>query len=272
VKKYARDSRKLLLAMAAVFLSSSTAWAEGAGADPSNTENTGLAILNNATNVTHWGLGAGVGIQGSPYKGYGSKVVPIPLLYFDDKWVHAFGTTIDLKVGTWSHVSIALRGHVGLFDGYSQSDAPILNGMEDRRGAFWYGPALEWHTAFGTLSGEYLLGGNKGEEAQIDYSKSFDLGAFSIEPYAGAQWLSHKYVDYYYGVRPSEVRPDRPAYTGTATWNLSAGTRVNYSLTAHQKIMLDIGVAHQGSGITDSPLVGRRYVPVFKIGYLYQFQ
>ncbi|KER70004.1 membrane protein [Burkholderia cepacia] len=248
------------------------AWAEGNGVDQTNAENSGLTVLSNATNVTRWGLGAGVGVGESPYKGYGSKVEPLPLVYFDDKWVHVFGTTVDVKIGSWSGVSFTLRGKISLGDGYKQSDAPILNGMADRNGAFWYGPALAWHTAYGTLSGDYLLGGNKGERASLDYSKAFDVGDFSIAPHVGVDWLSGKYVDYYYGVRPTEVRSGRPTYTGTATWNVTLGTRVDYKFTEHQRIVLDVGVSHLGSGITDSPIVGKRYTPEVKIGYLYQFR
>ncbi|SMG59742.1 MipA/OmpV family protein [Paraburkholderia susongensis] len=264
--------RQILLAVVSIALSFGTAWADDNGTDQNDAENSGLTILNNATNVTHWGLGAGVGFGESPYSGYGTKVVPFPLVTFDNKWVHVQATTVDVKIGSWSGVSLALRGYYSLRDGYNQSDAPILNGMEDRKGAFWYGPALAWHTAYGTVSGSYLLGGNKGERARIDYSKAFDIGDFSITPHVGVEWLSSDYVDYYYGVRPSEARPGRPAYTGTATWNTSVGTSVVYRLTKQQRIALNVGVSHLGNGITDSPLVGKRFIPEISIGYNYQFR
>ncbi|TKC88297.1 MipA/OmpV family protein [Trinickia terrae] len=272
MKNTRHRERQLLLILAPVLLSSGTAWADGANADQPYADASGLTILSNATNVTHWGLGAGVSVEGSPYKHYGSKVSPVPLVSFDDKWVRLFGTTVDLKIGNWSGLSVALRGQFALFDGYKGSDAAILNGMQNRKGAFWYGPALAWRTAFGTLSGDYLLGGNKGERAKIEYGKSFELAAFSIEPHIGAQWLSNKYVDYYYGVRPSEVRAGRPQYNGTSTWNESVGARVTYKFTEHQRIIFDAGVSHLGSGITDSPLVGKRYIPEAMIVYFYQFK
>ncbi|WP_246794450.1 MipA/OmpV family protein [Burkholderia perseverans] len=252
-------------------LATQSASAQSAPADEDD-GNAGLTILNNATNVTHWGLGAGVGIESSPYRGDGSKVSPIPLLYFDDKWVHVLGTTLDLKAGEWHHVSVALRARFGLFDGYKESDAPALNGMQNRNGALWYGPALAWKTAFGTLSGDFLLGGNKGEQAKLEFGRSFEAGRFSIEPHIGAQWYSSKYDNYYYGVMPSEARIGRPAYTSGASWAFTVGSRVNYRLTEHQRILFDVGVAHLGSNVTNSPIVGRRYVPEASVGYLYQFK
>jgi outer membrane protein len=262
----------MFLSTALLAFSSGVAWAEGMDTDQTGTANSGFTILNNATNVTHWGLGGGVSIGASPYRGYGSKVEPFPLVYFEDKWVRLLGTTIDLKLGNWDGVSVALRGKFDLGDGYRQSDAPILNGMENRNGAFWYGPALAWRSAFGTLSADYLLGGNKGQRAGLDYSKTFHIDSFSLTPHVGVEWLSNKYVDYYYGVRSSEARPGRPAYSGRASWNTSLGTRVDYNLTKHQRLLLDVGVSHLGGGITDSPLVGRRYVPDVAVGYIYQFK
>lgn len=270
MKKTFRE-HSLLLAVASVCMYSGAALADEAKAESTEPDNSGFTVLSNATNVTHWGLGAGVGIESAPYKGDGTKFTPIPLFFFDDKWVHMLGTTADLKIGTWSNVSLALRGKFAIGDGYKQSDAPILNGMQNRNDAFWYGPSLAWRTAFGTLSGDFLLGGNKGEMANISFGKTFDYGHFSFEPHVDAEWLSRKYVDYYYGVRPSEAQTGRPEYAGTSTYNMSLGTRVDYKFTPHQSVILDIGVSHLGSGITDSPLVGKKFIPQAKIGYLYQF-
>lgn len=262
----------MLLAAASLFLYSGATWADGTGSNPSSPDDSGFTVLSNATNVTHWGLGVGAGISASPYKSGDTKYTPIPLIAFEDKWVHAFGTTIDLKVGTWDHVTVMLRGDYAIGDGYKGSDAPILNGMETRNGTFWYGPALAWHTAFGTLSGDYLLGGNRGERAQVAFSKQFQYGRFSVEPRAAVEWLSSDYVDYYYGVRSSEVRADRPEYSGKAAYDMSLGTRFGYHFTRQQSAMLDVGIAHYTSGISDSPIVGRQYIPQIRLGYVYEFK
>lgn len=271
MRRKLRREHQLFMAATLVLLHSGVVRAEGVSAEPQDSVDSGFTVLSNATNVTHWGLGAGASIEQAPYKGYGTKFTPIPLLSFDNKWVHAFGTTVDLKVGTWNHVSVALRGQFEIGDGYTGADAPILNGMHNRKGAFWYGPALSWNTAFGTLSGDYLLGGNKGGRANIDFSKSFDYGAFSFTPRAGIEWLSNKYVNYYYGVLPSEARPGRSEYSGKGTYDESIGTQADYKFTRHQSMLLDVSVKHLGGGITDSPIVGKRYVPQLRVGYLYQF-
>lgn len=272
LKKSALPVRRLLVPVALFALCTGMARAEDDASQP-DASAPGFTLLSHATNVTRWGLGAGVGVAQSPYKGYGAKVEPLPLVFFDDKWVHVFGTTIDVKVGNACGVSVALRGKFSLGDGYKQSDAPILSGMQDRNGnVFWYGPALDWRSAFGTLSADYLVGGNKGARASLGFRKSFDFGKVSLSPHAGVDWLSAKYVDYYYGVLPSEARAGRSAYTGKATWSASIGASVDYSLTSRQSLLLDVGVSHLGSGIADSPLVGKRFIPEVKLGYVYRFK
>jgi len=269
VRKDRRREYRVLLAAASLFLSSGIVRAQNAN----NPEGSGFTVLSNATNVTHWGLGAGVGIEPSPYKGDSARISPIPLFYVDNKWISAFATTLDVKVGQWSGVTFALRGRVGILEGYKGSDAPILNGMQNRNSVtFWYGPALGWHTGFGTLTASYLIGGNKGQQAAVEFRKAFELWKWTIEPHADAKWLNDKYVDYYYGVTQSEARAGRPAYDGTSTLNTTIGTRVAYRITQHQSVSLDLQVTHLGSGISDSPLVGKRFIPAARLGYMYQFQ
>ncbi|WP_088581168.1 MipA/OmpV family protein [Burkholderia ubonensis] len=240
-------------------------------ARPSSDES-GLTILSNATNVTHWGLGVGVGVVASPYKQYGSKVSPLPMINFDNKWVRLFGTSVELKIAQWGGVGLGLRAQYAIFDGYKASDSAALEGMQKRSGAFWYGPAVEWRTEFGTLSGEYLVSGNKGQRTNIGFGTPFSFGSVSVEPHINVQWLSGKYVNYYYGVRSEESRSGRAAYGGASTINVSFGSRFAYRIGKHQSITLDVGVTRLGGGITDSPLVGKRFVPQVMGGYVYQFK
>jgi len=259
----------LRLLAATLFLQAGTVWADDSSTNPNS--NDGLTVLSNATNTTHWGIGAGVAYQASPYLGYDAKYTPIPFFTFDDKWVHAAGTTVDLKVGQWDNLALTLRGTYALGDGYKASDSPIFNGMPTREAGFWFGPALAWHTPYGVVSGDIMSSGNKGQRADIDFGKQFQYGSLTIEPHVGAEWLNSKDVDYYYGVPTADARVGRNAYAGEASYIESAGARFNYHFERNQMVSVDISAAHLGSGITDSPLVGRKIVPQANLGYLYQF-
>lgn len=271
MNKALRHGLPLLLAVISAVLHTSVARADGIVAEPATADDSGFTVLSNATNVTHWGLGVGVGYRQTPYRGDDTKYTPIPLIYFDDKWVHALGTTLDLKLGKWDGVAFTLRAQYALGDGYRQSNSPSLSGMQDRNGAFWYGPAFTWTTEFGTLSGDFLTSGNKGQKAGLDFGKTFAYGQFSIKPHVGTEWLSDKYVDYYYGVRPSEVQAGRNEYQGSSTYDVSLGLDFAYRITPQQMVTFSLGASHLGSGITDSPLVDKKFIPQARLGYLYQF-
>ncbi|WP_155637354.1 MipA/OmpV family protein [Burkholderia cepacia] len=259
----------LRLLIPSLFLVSDVAWA-----DAQNTPgDSGFTILSNATNVTHWGLGAGVAAAPSPYRGDRAMIMPIPLLSIENKWISVFATTLDLKVGQWSGVTLAMRGRVGILEGYKASDAPILNGMQNRDDiTFWYGPTLGWNSELGSLTASYLVGGNKGSQASVEFSKAFESNKWAIEPHADVRWVSDKYVGYYFGVTPSEARVGRSVYDGTSALMTSIGARLSYRIAPSQSVNLDLKVTHLGSGISDSPLVGRRFIPSVSLAYLYQFQ
>ena len=259
-----------LTGSAALF--SPIAQAAGVVNQSSGPADNGFTILNKAANVTHWGVAAGVSGSKSPYKGDGVDVSPISLLFFDNKWVYVAGTSADIKIGHWSGVSVALRVDYALSDGYRGKDAAILHGMQTRKSALWFGPAVSWETDLGVASASFLTAGNKGQQANLHFAKTFEMGRFSLSPYIGADWMSSRYVNYYAGVTPSEARIGRPAYQGKSAYRFSFGTRVEYRLTQQQALGLQVGLSHVTSGITDSPIVGTKTSPEIGLIYIYQFK
>lgn len=257
---------------AAAMVHSATVLAAGASGAPNDVDDSGFTLLSDTPNVTHWGLGAGLGYEESPYAGYGSNFSPLPLVFFDDKWLRFYGDTLDLKVIKWDGLTLSLRGKYDFGAGYNASDAPILDDMETRIGAFWYGPSINWQTGLGTLTADFLTAGSKGRKADVQFGSPFHFGRWTLEPHIGAEWLNNDNVDYYYGVTSAESRPWRDQYQGKSSYNFSAGARLDYRFTRQQSFSLDAGVVHLGSGITDSPLVDKTVIPQVKLIYLYQFQ
>ncbi|MFJ5490292.1 MipA/OmpV family protein [Pectobacterium carotovorum] len=258
------------LLLASTFLYSGLACS--GGNNNTSAEGDGLTLLSEMSNKTSWGLGIGVGFEKSPYTGEDSNVSPLPLVYFDSKWIELSGNRIDLKVGEWEKVKFSLHGQYAFDDGYKESDASILDGMKKRNSGFWVGPAAKWDIDFGTVSAKYLFAGNKGQKASLGFEREFAYGSnFTVTPHTEIEWLNSKYVDYYYGVRASEARPGRDIYGGTSTYKISAGLRADYSFTIHQSIILDATLYRLGGGISDSPLVDKATIPQVTLGYFYRF-
>jgi MipA family protein len=92
-----------------------------------------------------------------------------------------------------------------------------------------------------------------------------------LVPVIDLEWQSSRFVDYYYGVRPEEAAPDRPAYVGRDTMNegtrLTGFYRINRSWTAFAGMY----AAFLGPGITDSPLVKRHVATRGYVGAAWLF-
>ncbi|HEY9026638.1 MAG TPA: MipA/OmpV family protein [Burkholderiaceae bacterium] len=226
-----------------------------------------------ASGSSSWALGVAIGISQRPYRDADNKTLALPLLMYENRWVRFGGTGLDLKLPSAGPVSFALRARYS-FDGYDADDAPILNGMEDRKSSFWLGGAARWHNPVVDVSAEWVgdaSSHSKGQQFKLVLERGFRAGAFEFTPRLGASWLDRKYVDYYYGVTAAEVRADRPFYEGKSTVNAEVGLRTVYGLAPRHALTLDLSTTRLGSAIQDSPLVGRRNVSSARFGYVYRF-
>ncbi len=225
-----------------------------------------------------WGLGIAAGVRQQPYTDAGNKSQGLPLVYFENRHVRVFGTGAELKLpalelGGRSSLSFGLRARYGL-GGYKPDDAPVLSGMEERKGSIWLGAGLVWRNELADVSLEWLgdaSGKSKGQHLRLGVQRDFRAGRFTFTPRLEAVWVDDKYVDYYYGVRAQEVRIGRPLYLGRSSVNTEIGLRVGYAIDRHQSVFLDVGSTQLGKQIKNSPLVNRSSLGSASVGYLYRF-
>jgi len=227
-----------------------------------------------------WGLGVGAITQQQPYKGMKRDYFPIPLLVFENRWVKLMGPNFDLKLrdlelGENQELSFAVTLQPIGFDGYDSNDAPILNGMSKRKGGSFLGPSIQWSNPYVDVSAKWLYdvsGSSKGQKVSIGLARSFFAGPqLMFTPSVSAIWMNNKYVDYYYGVRTSEARADRPAYFADSTLNIELAVRTNYRIDKRQSLFLSLGYMMLGSEIKNSPLTDRSGESKVFLGYLYRF-
>ena len=227
-----------------------------------------------ATTAMPWAVGLGVATSQRPYAGDSSKTIPFPFVSYENDWFRIAGLGGDVKLGAAGPVTFALRAKYGFADGYKSGDAPILNGMQDRKGSLWLGPAVQWKTDIAKLSFEVLgdvLGKSKGIEAKLGAEHDFRAGSFMFTPHVAAEFVDSKYVDYYYGVTAAEATANRAAYEGKSTVNLEGGLRAAFMINPANSVFADAGAKALGKGITDSPLVDRKTTASFAVGYIYRF-
>ncbi len=156
--------------------------------------------------------------------------------------------------------------------GYSASDSPVLNGMEDRLWSVDGGANIEAVTRVGQF-GLYiitdLMGRHRGQEVQFEHTFLFPLPWFRLITMTGVRWKSDNLVDYYYGVKPEEARPGRPAYEGEQAFDPYFRLVIRRNLTEHWSLIGAAEYEWLASQITNSPIVNKDHEMLFSAGILY---
>lgn len=240
---------------------------------------TAIAVPAAADDTPSWGLGVAAFTTQQAYTGIRREKRALPLLSYENEYVRVFGPGVELKahsvdLGDGQRLDLRLIGRYD-FSGYEAGDAPILNGMRERKSGFWAGGKATWRSDVVNLSAELqadVSGKSKGRRAVLGLEKNWRVGEQVIlTPRVSAAWVDKKYVDYYYGVAADEVRAGRPAYVGKSGVNAELGLRGTYVIDTHHSVFVDLGVTRLSKKIKDSPLVGRSNENRIGLGYLYGF-
>jgi outer membrane protein len=228
---------------------------------------------------TAWGLGIGMLSKQDAYTGIKRDNKGVPLLRFENEYVEFFGLGLEVKLpslrlGERSRVKFGLVGEFDL-SGYKAKDAPILTGMSERKGGLWAGAKAEWENELVDVTSEWTADASshsKGHKFSLGLQKQWHLGqATLVMPYITAHRLDKQYVDYYYGVRASEVTTGRAAYVGQGGVNVEVGMRTLYRFDEHHSVLLDVSATRLAKQIKASPLVDRSNTSKVILGYVYGF-
>lgn len=205
-----------------------------------------------------WSLGVAVISSPEPYVGASDETLVVPALSVTAGRFSFRGIAAAWQLGEWGdfEAEALLRAR---FSGYDAEDSPFLEGMEDRRKSADLGFALTWERerrlGLRLTPAVDVLGRSDGVEVALDAFVPVRLGPARLEPRLGAAWQSADLVDYYYGVRPEEARPGRPAFRGEATVNATAGLFVFTPLSRRLLLQSFLRLERLGPEIEDSPIV-----------------
>lgn len=230
---------------------------------------------------TQWSIGvAGIATQ-KPYKDIDLDAIAFPFVTVENKYLRWFGPTLDIKLPGLESGEHQLNFNISLeydMGGYSEKEAektPILNGMELRDTGIWAGAKMEWRNPLVDVNVEWMTdasGNSDGQRYAIGLEKTWMLGQhLMLTPHIKAVSLNDKYVDYYYGVRSSEVREDRSLYIGESTINVNYGLRAAYLINEKHSVFIDLGVTTLGNEIKTSPLVDDSKETNAFLVYMYSF-
>lgn len=216
-----------------------------------------------------WSLGLAVISSPEPYVGADDELLVVPALNLSYKRFAFRGIFASYRLleRDGFTVEATLRPR---FQGYEVDDSPALAGLRDRSKSADLGLTVGWE---GERIGVQLtpltdfLGRSGGQELGLELYLPLEFGRLRLQPRAGGVWQSADLVDYYYGVRPAEARPGRPAYAAGST---TAGLLAVYPW---RRWILQGFVRFEqlGGEIEESPIVDRTRAVTAFAGASYSF-
>jgi outer membrane protein len=219
------------------------------------------------------GSGGAVVAERSPYAGGGVRYDYVPLNVFagEHAYLHSdrVGLRLDLDAAQRLDVFLAHR-----YEGTPISrPPPVLAGMALREQGTDLG--LGWRRRFGwgTLGAELLVNADDasdGRELRLSVSESMRRGRLRFWPQATLAWRDARLNDYYYGVRPGEATPTRPAYEAKAGLNLELALYAAYPLSANWHLLGGISATQWASTVRSSPIAEGGLQAAATLGLLYE--
>jgi outer membrane protein len=231
-------------------------------------------LLDLLTTPGSVGLGALTRTYASPYVDAGPQVDLLPLYLYEGERLFLQASRIGLKLLERPEQRLDLILDYR-FEGYPAYETPdSLSGMETRQGSADVGLSYRRETPWGQLRLEAVHDAfniNQGSELRLGYSFARTRGRLWLQPAATLFLRSAELNDYYYGVRPEEARPGRPAYQADAGVEGWLGLYAYYRLTQGWRLLGGAGIRFLGEDAGDSPIVGRTVQPIAYLGAAYDF-
>lgn len=190
------------------------------------------------------------------YTGMGSDIKIFPVIGYRKDRLEINGPFIRYRVIDKDVFQLYARLEPR-FSGYSASDSEIFTGMDKRKISVDGGVEAQykrgsWRSSVGAKFD--LLARSKGYELNAKVGHRFGYGPFSVTPEIGLNYLDQNYVNYYYGVKPSEVTSFRSEYIGKSALNVKLGAALTAPFLGG---LARVQIHHiwYGNGIKNSPLV-----------------
>jgi outer membrane protein len=216
-------------------------------------------------------IGAVTRIEASPYVGAGTRFDFTPLYIYEGERFYLRSPSVGLKFGPETRrFEVFLRHR---FEGTPTDDIPdSLAGMAPREQGIDAGVSGQLGGAWGLAFVELLHDvshASGGAELRLGYQYPVRRGRLWLRPHVMLSLRDGDLNNYYYGVRPDEARPDRPAYVVQSGLQPEVGVYAAYLLTTRLRLFAGATVARLPDTVTGSPIVGERLLRQVTLGAAY---
>lgn len=191
------------------------------------------------------------------YSGLENRTTALPL--FNLKYNRFFLKGFDLGFNAYQSeqltTSVILKP---VFNGYKEGDSDELNGMDDRGASAYLGAQVNYRMKplnYTLFVAQDVSGRTKGTigGAKVGTGLPVMGGKVILAPSLSATYWNTSVVDYYYGVKDSEVTNSRAAYSPEGTWVYNGSLTAMYRFKTNLMARLTYSYSYYDAEIEDSP-------------------
>jgi outer membrane protein len=218
-------------------------------------------------------IGLGVYYTRSIIRDRRESALVLPYTYFDYGRLFARIDTFGVKTLKIGYGYLEFAGRVE-FDGF-KTDTPGLQGLHGRKNSLPLGIGTLQETPVGALFLNAFHDVNKssGNLFDVTYIGRFTTQSITVYPQAGVEYLSKRYVDYYYGVSTQEASSGRHGrYQPGGALNPFVAVMMEIKITADWNLNLFARHKWLAASIHDSPLVGQKGMDTVFASLAYRFK
>ena len=218
-------------------------------------------------------IGAARRFEQSPYRGAGSGTDFLPLYLYEGERFYMHSYAAGAKFGELSsgrRFDLFLRYR---FEGYPNDRVPeSLAGMRPRESGIDAGFSAQagggWGIAYAELLHD-ISEISRGSELRLGYKYPLRRGRLWLQPQAMLGFRDANLNNYYYGVRPDEATPLRPAYSARGGAVTQLGLYGAYRLTERWRLIGGVTWVRWPDVVALSPVVETRVQRGVTLGLMY---
>ena len=230
------------------------------------------------TQTSPLSIGVGPYFQTQPYKGADTKIVPSPVVFFDNHLFYVRWTRVgayflgDSKDDfSWAFSLSAEPQPLG----YSAKDSSYLHGMMNRDSSLQGGLGFDMQykdTFFNAVLFQDLLGKSNSYLARAELGQHVTIDKWKLYPSIMLTYHAAKFNDYYYGVSQSEATSTRPVYSPSSSVDLSFESYAKYDFSSKWSTLLNFRADYLGKSEQDSPILSDKYMYSGLISLMYKWE
>jgi len=221
------------------------------------------------------GLGFLYRFEESPYIDAGQRSDLLPLYLYEGERFFINADRAGIKFiddGTHRFDAFLSRR----LEGFPLDDVPdVVEGMTPREASGDLGLRYRYAAPWGTLRSTVLqdvTGASRGSEFRLGYSHTWHGNRWTLRPDVTVSYRSAKLNNYYYGVEPDEVTPDRPAYRPGSGTDFTAGLYGTWAFWENWRLIGGVAVTVHDKVVRDSPIIRDDSLqPALFAGAVYDF-